>query len=515
MSRAARQWSLDELLGSWAQGTVSNIAVNGVNLDSRLVEPGDVYLAIAGASTHGIYYAMSAVRAGAVAVVVSSNTEETFKEILDELARADVPVGVVPELETLSGEIASRFYGEPDKSLTIIAVTGTNGKTSVCRFIAQALSYSENVCGYIGTLGWGIGNQLQETALTTPDSVAIRRMLADMFSNGARFVALEASSHGIAEGRLEGLSIDVAVLTNLARDHLDYHVTIEAYRAAKERLFHWETLRAVVANADDAMGQDLILHSGSVPVFSYSAQGKTQVKNQGKTESDVSQGSDQIALASHITIDDKGLGFRLDVADDQWDVNTPLLGRFNVANLLACFCSLRACGLAANDAFHAINAVSAVPGRMELLGGADQAKAVIDYSHTPDALAAAISSAREHCARELWVVFGCGGDRDTGKRPEMARAAQVADHVVLTDDNPRSESSGNIINDVLQGFDNPQEVKVIADRALAIHHALGNAVAGDLVLIAGKGHESYQLVGAERYHFSDREQVLAALELQA
>lgn len=494
-----------------------DVAVSGISLDSRLVEQGDVYLALAGSSTHGIYHAMNAVKAGAVAVLVSLSKQEEYKEILNELAMADVPVSVVPELDILSGQIASRFYGEPDKSLTLIAVTGTNGKTSVCRFIAQALSFGGHVCGYIGTLGWGVGNQLQETALTTPDAVALRRMLADMLSNGARFVALEASSHAIAEGRLRGLSIDVAVLTNLGRDHLDYHVTMEAYQAAKEQLFHWDTLRAVVANADDAMGQQLILRSRSMPVFSYATQSNSSQGNasQGNaSEINTYQGnalpaSNELAQATHIAIDDKGLSFRLEVADSQWDVTTPLLGRFNISNLLACFCSLRACGLAANDAHHALQAVSAVPGRMELLGGDDRPKVVIDYSHTPDALSAAISSAREHCARQLWVVFGCGGDRDTGKRPAMARAAQLADQIVLTDDNPRSEHSIDIINDVLKGFDKPQEVTVIADRAKAIRFALAKATAGDLVLVAGKGHESYQLVGKERIHFSDKEQVLA------
>lgn len=482
---------------------MSDVVVSGINLDSRLIQAGDAYLALSGASTHGIYHAVNAVEAGAVAVVVSSDSKDQYRDIFEKLERRHIPVALVPELELLCGDIASRFYGEPDKSLTIVAVTGTDGKTSVCRFIAQALSSCEKACGYIGTLGWGIGDELQETTLTTPDSVALRRMLADMVCEGVRFVALEASSHGIAEGRLDGLSIDVAVLTNLGRDHLDYHKTIEAYRAAKERLFHWATLSSVVLNADDAMGQDLIAHSDISQTYSYSAQGVT------------SHADDKRVLATNIEIDDNGLSFGLAVEDDHWSIVTPLLGKFNVDNLLACFCTLRACGLAANDACHAICAVSAVPGRMELLGGAGQAKVVIDYSHTPDALKAAISSVRHHCAKQLWVVFGCGGDRDTGKRAAMARAAQAADHIVLTDDNPRTESSANIISDVLEGFDNAQEVAVIADRADAIRHALANAKAGDLVLIAGKGHENYQIVGSKRYHFSDREQAQAALELRS
>ncbi|MFK8079219.1 MAG: UDP-N-acetylmuramoyl-L-alanyl-D-glutamate--2,6-diaminopimelate ligase [Granulosicoccus sp.] len=494
MSAVDYNWSLDALLSPWVSEGVPAIAVTGVNLDSRLVSAGDAYLAVGGATTHGMHYALNAVDAGAVAVLASDATFRQFNAIIDELVARDVAVVAVTGLDHRCGDIASRFYGEPDKSMTMVAVTGTDGKTSVCRFIAQAFAANHQSCGYIGTLGWGIGNALEQTDLTTPDCVTLRRMLAVMRDQGATFIALEASSHGIAEGRLNGLALDVAVLTNLGRDHLDYHVTVEAYRAAKERLFHWASLQALVLNADDSMGRDLIDRIDHVPCFSYSAKGES------------GQSTDHRVLARNVLTTDSGLTF--DLTDDAGTrtVVSDLLGRFNVDNLLASYASLRACGMAANDASHCVSAVKPVAGRMERLGGGDKPTVVIDYSHTPNALQVAIDSVRVHCAGQLWVVFGCGGDRDKGKRAPMAQAAQTADQVVLTDDNPRTERSEDIINDVLDGFDTTENVTVIADRADAIRHALVSAQAGDLVLIAGKGHEDYQIIGTEQHHFSDREQ---------
>lgn len=492
---------LDALLEPWAPSSVPSIVVSGVNLDSRLVVQGDLYLAVAGATTHGMHYAQAAVDNGAIAVALSTSEQTMFAPIVQELEAQSVPVVKVDTLEQSCAQIASRFYGEPDKAMKLIAVTGTDGKTSVCRFIAQALAVNHQVCGYIGTLGWGLEGKLDSTELTTPDSVTLRRLLATMRDQGAQVIALEASSHGIAEGRLDGLSLDVAVLTNLGRDHLDYHVTIEAYREAKERLFHWDTLQAAVVNADDDMGQSLIRVLDHLPCYAYSASGT------------LSESDGMSVQARDVRADDSGLSFKLLDETGGRSVASSLLGTFNVDNLLACYASLRACGVAANEAIHGIASVTPVAGRMERLGGADKPTVVIDYSHTPGALQVAIAAVRVHCKGQLWVVFGCGGDRDTGKRAPMAIAAQAADHVVLTDDNPRTESSESIIKDVLSGFESLDKVKVIADRGEAIAHALSRACAGDLVLIAGKGHEDYQIVGTQRYHFSDREQALAALEL--
>ena len=259
------------------QQKIPEVSVSGVNQDSRLVVKGDLYIALAGATSHGIEFAIQAVDAGAVAVLIPACGMEQFADIISVLTSRGVPVVKVVELESCVAAIASRFYSQPDKDLTLIAVTGTDGKTSVCRFIAQAMSACDVACGYIGTIGWGLGDNLQASALTTPDSVSLRRMLAVMRDQGANVVALEASSHGIAEGRLDGLCLQVAVLTNLGRDHLDYHVTPEAYRAAKETLFRWPTLRAVVLNADDVMGQDLLTQITHIPQFQLFCQQQERV----------------------------------------------------------------------------------------------------------------------------------------------------------------------------------------------------------------------------------------------
>ena len=521
-------WPLDELLQPWisspeadretgrattdkredglcanqseTSAQIASVSVHGVNLDSRLVSVGDVYLAVSGHSTHGIKFAISAVDRGAVAVVTSTATQEQHADILEMLAARDVPVVFMSSIEEYCAQIAARFYGEPDATLSIVAVTGTDGKTSVCQFISQAMSDSGTVCGYIGTLGWGMPGKLNDTSLTTPDSVSLRRMLAVMRDQGARCVALEASSHGIAEGRLDGLAIDVAVLTNLGRDHLDYHGTLEAYRAAKEQLFHWSTLSAVVLNADDAMGQDLISELTQVRQLNYSACG------------DVKSTPANTVTASSIEATDQGLVFCLVDEDEKHLLQTSLLGRFNVDNLLASYACMRASGIAANEARHALEHVSPVAGRMQRLGGHNKPTVVIDYSHTPGALSTAIDAVRIHCQRELWVVFGCGGDRDTGKRAPMAKAAEAAEYVVVTNDNPRTEDADSIIKDVLEGFDDKNRVLVIPDRSEAIEHAVLNAHSDDLILIAGKGHENYQVIGTERHHFSDLEHAQAALE---
>ncbi len=491
------------MLDGMSDDVLPALVVQGVCLDSRLVEPGDLYLAVGGASTHGLCFAQAAIAAGAVAVACSPEALQAHSTIVESLRISEIPVLAIGDLESRCATIATRFYESPDHSLTLIAVTGTDGKTSVCRFIAQALSDSGQPCGYIGTLGWGMGDSLLSTELTTPDAVTLRRMLASLRDQGATAVALEASSHGLAEGRLDGLSLDVAVLTNLGRDHLDYHKTIEAYRAAKARLFAWPGLTAMVVNGCDAFGQQLLHAVSDMQKFACYSHADDHNADASEVIS---------VIADDVIASDNGLQFVLREGAQSGDVSSPLLGRFNVDNLLACYGSLRACGVAANQARHSLLAVTPVAGRMERFGKQGGTTVVVDFSHTPQALAVAIDAARVHCKGQLWVVFGCGGDRDPGKRAPMAAAAEAADQVILTDDNPRTERSENIINDALKGFRQPADVTVIADRARAIEYAISHAAPDDLVLIAGKGHENYQIIGATRHPFSDRVEVLAALE---
>lgn len=504
MNRSPIEWTLDALLKPMDLAKVPAIGISGVCLDSRLVRPGDIYLAVGGANTHGVRYAQSAIDAGAVAVLIAAETAPDYESLISSLVANGIPVLQVPRLDEQCAQIAERFYDKPDGKMTLIAVTGTDGKTSVCRFIASALSKANRPCGYIGTLGWGTVENLQVTELTTPDVVSLRRMLACLYQQGADYVALEASSHGIAEGRLDGLQLDIAVLTNLGRDHLDYHKTLEAYRQAKKQLFTNFGARTIVLNGCDSLGHELAGSIDDVDQLIYCA-----------CQDCVAELPDErsCVVATGIVTKDTGLEFSLHDAGHVYDVDTQLLGSFNVDNLLACYASMRACGVAANDAVHALTTVPPVPGRMERLGGDAQPVIVIDYCHTPQALTVAIGAVRVHCKGQLWVVFGCGGDRDPGKRAFMAKAAEEADHVVLTDDNPRTEASIKIITDTLKGFTYPDAVTVIADRADAIRHAVSTAASSDLILIAGKGHENYQIIGETRFPFSDRAQALAALEL--
>ena len=497
-----KTWLLNELLLEWVAVELPVVEILGVCLDSRLVEQGDLYLALGGAQTHGMQYAEAAVASGAVAVAIAPDSMDAFASSVQTLKNNNIPVISIDNLGSRCADIASRFYREPDQSMTLIAVTGTDGKTSVCRFIAQAFGSIEQKCGYIGTLGWGLGDKLQSTELTTPDVVTLRRMLASLRDQGASMVALEASSHGLAEGRLDGLALDVAVLTNIGRDHLDYHKTIEAYRAAKAALFSWPGLTSMVVNAGDSLGHELLQQSSTVKRVAY------------RVTTDFLSAHDIVDIqADQISAHDAGLQFTLVDGGTREVVNSPLLGRFNVENLLACYGSLRACGVAANEARHCLQSVTPVDGRMERFGGEHVPTVVVDFSHTPQALSTAIEAVRVHCKGKLWVVFGCGGDRDAGKRAPMATAAEQADYVVLTDDNPRTESSLDIINEVMKGFSNPSVVTVIAERAKAIKHAVQQAQADDLVLVAGKGHEDYQIIGKTKFPFSDRAEVLAALEV--
>lgn len=489
--------TLGELFASIAavDPLLASIEITGVQLDSRAIREGDLYLALRGATTHGILHAADAVQRGARAVAVDATDDvDLIAQVAD-----GTPLIKVPDLARRAGPLAGRLHGHPDRTMCLLAVTGTDGKTSVCRFIAAALESLGTRCGYIGTLGWGLGDSLESTALTTPDATALVTMLATLREQGAQAVALEASSHGLATGRLDGLDLDVGVLTNFGRDHLDYHGDLENYRRAKAALFEWPTLTAAVLNGNDALGRALddSLQSRRPEVERYVF----------RREADETS---RIAAES-VQATPRGLSFMLVDGDTRRAVDSALIGRFNVDNLLACHGALRALGHSPEEAAGALAGLKPVAGRMERFAAEDRPTVIVDYAHTPQALSAAIDAARAHCAGVLWVVFGCGGDRDRGKRAPMGKAAEAADRIVVTDDNPRRETSADIIAAVLQGMEAPGQATVIADRASAIAHAVRCASADDLVLIAGKGHEDYQIVGDQRLAFSDRDCVDALL----
>jgi UDP-N-acetylmuramoyl-L-alanyl-D-glutamate--2,6-diaminopimelate ligase len=465
---------------------VPDVIVSGVSLDSRLLLAGDLYLAVEGGSTHGLAFVEQVIEKQAAAVLVDANLETSYEAALSKLLAAGIVVARVPGLKPRVGQIAAEFYDKPSQQLNVVAVTGTDGKTSVCLFIASALRQLGESCGYIGTLGWGV-DTLASTELTTPDAVSLQRMLAELRAQGAVTVALEASSHGIAEGRLDDVAIDIAVLTNFGRDHLDYHQTLDQYKAAKARLFTWPNLHSIVVNQADALGAEL-LSDTAINGIAFNS----------------SSDSDALIKAKNVLLDKNGIRFDLQDDGQTYSVRSALFGRFNVENMLASHSVLRALGHAANDAVHVLENLTAVPGRMEQFNVSGQPTVVVDYAHTPQALESAIAAVKEHTAGVLWVVFGCGGDRDKGKRVPMGRAAEAADHVLVTDDNPRGESSQAIINSILSGMQNPDRAIVIADRRDAIAHAINAADSSDVVLIAGKGHEDYQITNGKRLPFSDR-----------
>ena len=466
--------------------------------DSRLVVPGDGFIAWPGAATDGRAHIASATARGATACLVEQVGMEAF-----DLSGA--PTAALQDLKAATGEIAAQWFGQPSHALQVVAFTGTNGKTSSACWLAGALQNSELLahapCGLVGTLGMGLLPHLENTGMTTPDPVRLQRAFRQMVDAGVRTCAIEASSIGLAEHRLAGTRIRVAVFTNFTQDHLDYHHSMEAYWQAKTALFDWPALQAAVINIDDAHG--VVLHGAlserlDLDVWSTSMQRSARLQ------------------AQDITFGEVGLRFTVVEGDERYALQTTVIGDYNVANLLGVIAAMRALGVPLARAVSACAALQPVPGRMECIALPGQPLVAVDYAHTPDALQQALRALRplaQERGGQLWCVFGCGGERDASKRPLMGAAAQHhADWVVLTSDNPRSENPAHILHQVVQGTIAGQTVRVEVDRAAAIALALSEADARDVVLIAGKGHEDYQETKGIRRPFSDMAHAHAALQ---
>jgi len=460
--------------------------IGGITLDSRHVRDGDLFVAFPGLRHDGRDYIAQAVAAGAAAVVLESQGA-----VAHQLAVPSVQIeGLAEQLSAL----ADRFYQQPSEALQVIGITGTNGKTSVSQMLAQALDRLGSRCGVIGTLGSGLAGALIDHGMTTPDAVAVQAQLASMRDQGASHVAMEVSSHALDQHRVAAVRFAVAVFTNLSRDHLDYHGTMAAYGEAKARLFQRD-LQAAVINLDDAFGRELAERCAA-PVIGYSL-------------------SDPAATlyCRELVCDSLGLNARLQVQGREFALRSPLLGSFNMSNLLAVLGSLLALGVDAGAAVEQVAQLQPPAGRMQRLGGGDLPLVVVDYAHTPDALEKALTALHQHAAGRVVCIFGCGGDRDNGKRPMMARVAeQFAEAVVVTDDNPRTEPSQQIIEQICQGAEHPQALTVIPNRAQAIASTIAAARPGDVILLAGKGHENYQEIDGVRHPFSDIEQASLALQ---
>ncbi|MDH5784685.1 MAG: UDP-N-acetylmuramoyl-L-alanyl-D-glutamate--2,6-diaminopimelate ligase [Chromatiales bacterium] len=477
------------------EGLLPRISVSGLSLDSRTVKPGELFLACAGTVRHGVKFIDQAVRNGAAAVALEPAVEtEGF-----DYDNAAVPIFPVERLHTLVSELAGRFYGHPSRKMQVVGITGTNGKTSVSQFIAQAIAQS-NTCGLIGTLGSGIVGKLYDTGHTTPDAVVMQSELAKMSESGAGHVVMEASSHALDQGRVNAVSFDIAIFTNLSHDHLDYHGDMLSYAGAKRRLLEMPELKSALINNDDETGREWLANPpAGVEMVSYGL-----AQREGGRTPDL--------FAEEIQLGSSGMSFKVDSRWGSGVVTTPLLGRFNVANLLASLGALLLLGFAFDDAVFRLNKLETVPGRMERFGGEGQPMVVVDFAHTPDALEQVLKALREHTRGRLWCIFGCGGERDREKRPKMGHIAEeFADSVIVTDDNPRRENAINIIEDITRTMENPDAVYINRDRTAAIERTIALASVQDVILVAGKGHETEQVVERERIPYSDRETVARLL----
>jgi UDP-N-acetylmuramoyl-L-alanyl-D-glutamate--2,6-diaminopimelate ligase len=494
-----------------AQSQLTQQSRAQLTADSRRISAGDVFLAYPGDAGDGRQYIAQAIEAGARAVLYDACGGFEWN------VQCDVPHLAIAELRQAAGLIAHAWYEQPDQGMFAVAVTGTNGKTSCTQWLGQALSRNGLPTTVIGTLGVGLFqngqvNHFEETGYTTPDAVQLQRHLATQKQLGACAYAIEASSIGLHQGRMNGLHVDVAVFTNLTRDHLDYHGSMEAYEAAKARLFEWPDIKHAVINLDDPISPRLLAQvrarKPDVTIFAYTIGEAVEIEGVA------------VLRASEMRNSPLGTIFQMTSPMGIAQVRSHLIGRFNISNLLAIAGVLFARGLDLQEVVILLEALTPVPGRMQQLGGIDAPLAVIDYAHTPDALEKTLHALRQVAHERhgaLWCVFGCGGDRDPGKRPQMALAALHADHQIITSDNPRSEDPAAIIAQITASLSTADTVKfnVIEDRASAILFAIKHAGKQDVVLIAGKGHEGYQEIKGRRLAFVDAEHAALALATRA
>ena len=483
--------TLAELLPELSGFEHADLRFSGLQLDSRGLRNGELFAALPGMNHHGLQFVADAVEKGAAAILVDA------QEIVENIDDIGAPLIPVRDLGQRLPLLSRRFYGDRVDSLTLIGVTGTNGKTTCTQLIAQILTELGKSCGLIGTLGIGFPGALQSLRHTTPDLPGLYRGIADLAESGAELVAMEVSSHALEQARCEGLEFSSAVLTNLSRDHLDYHGTMQAYADSRKRLFQYQGLKRAVLNGDDVFGKDLAATLTGIP--------EVLVYGLGNELADI--------RASGIRYEHDGISAELTTPWGRGILKSSLLGDFNLSNLLAAITVVCSHGESLQEVLKVVPGIMPVVGRMQRIALADAPNIIIDYAHTPDALEKALRALRPHCAGKLWCVFGCGGDRDVGKRAQMgAIAALHADHVLVTSDNPRSENADAIIDDIVSGISGSAQRN--ADRAAAIQQAVTEAGLADWVLVAGKGHEQYQEIDGYRTPFSDEEQVRRAMAMR-
>ncbi len=464
---------------------VLDTRIHGIQLDSRMVKRGDLFIALAGANTDASAHVAEAIERGANAVLVEG------QELNGKVHESGQAIEMyLPNLRAIVGSLAERFFKLPSSDVRVVGVTGTNGKTSVTHYIAQMLNISGVKTGVIGTLGYGVpGSEAGLLTLdrTTPNVVDVHRYLAALRDDGVSCVAMEVSSHGLDQGRVDNVKFHAAVLTNLTRDHLDYHGSMESYARAKRRLFEVSGLSFAVINLDDPVAPEFLSAlGGDVKALGYSSLGA----------------GDAVVTASTVG-GSEYVQAEIEAPKGKFSLRSSLVGRFNLDNLLAAIAVCDGLGVDA-DCLSNASKVTSVTGRMEVIDREGCPRVVVDYAHTPDALENLLAAVRPHCIGRVHLLFGCGGDRDTGKRADMARVAEsLADRVVVTDDNPRNEDPAMIIKDILSGFTDSSLIDVIHSREVAIQQVISQAAVDDIVVLAGKGHEQYQEVLGERLLFSD------------
>lgn len=492
--------------------TSLGVTVTRLVTDSRAVAPGDTFIAYPGSKADGRQFIKQAIANGANAVIWESHGF-SWNEAWQ------LPNVAVADLLNHAGEIADHVYGSPSQKMWVVGITGTNGKTSCCHWIAQSFCALGKKTALIGTLGNGFHSALQPTLNTTPDAIHLHKLLADYLAQGAQAVAMEVSSHALQQGRVNGVQFDVALLTNLSRDHLDYHGDMHSYATAKRSLFDKQQLKFIVLNLDDAFGAEIAeqLRDKEVEVVGY-----------GLNDSALALAERfglRMVYGGPLRMDAHGFSLQIHSSWGGGELHNTLIGRFNVSNLLGVMAVLLVSGVTLSDALNELSHITAVPGRMQTFGDSDHPTVVVDYAHTPEALEKVLQAVREVVGRDivgaydgkLICVFGCGGDRDRGKRPMMgAIAAKLADITIITSDNPRSEAPLDIIAAIVSGITSTSRTanstyQIIEDRASAIAQAVLSAHATDIVLVAGKGHESYQEIKDVKYPFNDAEVVQRAL----
>lgn len=501
-----QQVLLKDLLPGLELGAAANIPVNNLCLDSRQLKTGDVFIALVGIKVDGRDFIAKAIELGAAAILVEA--DKSWQGI-DWLGK--VPVVAVSELPARVSEIAGHFFAEPSKKIPVVGITGTNGKTTCSLLVAQLMAGLQQKSGVVGTIGFGLVDVnsiapvaqqlglLTSTGLTTPDPVALQHILAELVDAGANSIAIEVSSHSLQQKRVEGLQISHAIFTNLTQDHLDYHGDLTSYGNAKAQLLNARGLKTAVINNDDDWAKNLAAKAPKdVEIIRYSTRGPADI------------------FAQHIELHASGTRASIISPWGEATVYSPLFGEFNVSNLLAAIACVCNQGYELQQLLPLIEKLEPAPGRMQLITvdqAAQEVQVIVDYAHTPDALENTLNAIRQHKPGRIWTVFGCGGDRDKTKRPQMGKIAErLSDYVIVTNDNPRSEEPATIAADIVRGMLRPSGCLVIADRAQAIDFAVQQAKAGDIILIAGKGHEDYQIFANQTLPFSDSKHARLSLQ---